>query len=75
MRKLHHKNLMKLYGVYESENSIYVCLELLEGGQLYDKIKVKYKFSSDKISAIMNGLLRGVAEMNEVGIMHRDLKP
>ncbi len=36
---------MKLYEVYESQNSIYLSVELLEGGQLYDKIKAKYKFT------------------------------
>ena len=45
MRKFNHKNLMKLYEVYESQNSIYLSVELLEGGQLYDKIKAKYKFT------------------------------
>jgi serine/threonine protein kinase len=39
MRKLKHDNIMKLYEVYESENSLYMCLELLEGGSLYDLIK------------------------------------
>ena len=32
MRKLNHPNLMKLYEVYETENSIYMCVELLKGG-------------------------------------------
>jgi calcium-dependent protein kinase len=41
-----HKNLMQLHGVYESQNSIYIAVELLEGGQLYDKIKNKHKFTS-----------------------------
>jgi calcium-dependent protein kinase len=36
---------MKLYEVYESDNSIYVSVELLEGGQLYDKFKNKHKFT------------------------------
>ena len=31
---------MKLYEVFESENSLYIVFELLEGGQLYDKVKV-----------------------------------
>lgn len=29
LRTLNHKNVLKLYGVYESENSIYMALELL----------------------------------------------
>lgn len=41
MRHLDHKNCMKLHEVYESDNSLYIVFELLEGGQLYDKIKVR----------------------------------
>lgn len=29
MRQLDHKNIMKLHGVFESENSIYITVELL----------------------------------------------
>lgn len=36
---------MKLHEVFETDNSLYFILDLLEGGQLYDKIKLKYKFS------------------------------
>lgn len=40
MRKLNHWNIMRLEGVYETENSIYVILEYLEGTQLNDLLKV-----------------------------------
>lgn len=75
MRKLNHKNLMKLYEIYESQNSIYICVELLSGGQLYDKIKNKYKFSMEQIRTIMRGILEGLEAMHLKNIMHRDLKP
>lgn len=45
MRSLDHRNIMKLHEVFETENSLYFILDLLEGGQLYDKIKAKVKFS------------------------------
>lgn len=47
---------MKLYGVFESQNSIYVAVELLQGGQLYDKIQAKHKFTPAQIKNIMKGL-------------------
>jgi serine/threonine protein kinase len=75
MRKLHHKNLMKIFGVYESLNSIYVCVELLAGGQLYDKIKTKYRFTSHEIRSIMRSILSGLEALHSLNIMHRDLKP
>ena len=37
MRDFDHPNLMKMFGVYESKNSLYIVVELL-AGQLYDKI-------------------------------------
>ena len=42
MRRLNHRNIMKLEGVYETENSIYVILEYLEGSQLNDLLKVRF---------------------------------
>lgn len=66
---------MRLYDVYESQNSIYVSVELLEGGQLYDKIKAKHKFTPREIKIVMKGILEGLEIMHVNGIMHRDLKP
>ncbi len=39
MRKFNHPNIIKLEGVFETDNSIYVILEMLEGRQLYDRLK------------------------------------
>jgi len=48
---------MKIYEVYESQNSIYITVELLEGGQLYDKIKSKHKFTAKELKTVMKGIL------------------
>lgn len=40
MRQLNNPAIIKLHGVYETENSLYMVLDLLEGGSLYDMIKV-----------------------------------
>lgn len=39
MRKFNNSHLMTLYECYETSNSLYVALELLEGGSLYDLVK------------------------------------
>lgn len=75
MRKMCHPNLMQLYEVYESSNSVYVVVELLEGGQLYDKVKAKYAFTKKEILTVIKTLLQGIESMHSLNIMHRDLKP
>ncbi|CAD8205965.1 unnamed protein product [Paramecium octaurelia] len=74
MRELDHPNIMKLYEVYETQNSLYMGLELLQGGQLYDIIKKKVILNNKQIQSIMKGLLEGLAHMHSKNIMHRDLK-
>ena len=43
-----HPNVLKLEGVYESDNSIYVVLELLTGGQLFHKIQQANGYFSEE---------------------------
>lgn len=75
MRSLNHKNCMKLFEVFESENSLYIVVELLEGGQLYDKVKAKYRFKPMEAKLVVYSILNGLKEMHCKNIMHRDLKP
>lgn len=64
MRSLNHPSIMKLHEVFETENSLYFILDLLEGGQLYDKMKQKHRYTPDEIRDILRGLTEGVAHMH-----------
>lgn len=75
LRRVNQPNIMKMYGVYESDNSIYMTLELLEGGQLFSKIQSKHVFSPEEVKQIMRGLILGLEHLHARRIMHRDLKP
>ncbi|CAD8076224.1 unnamed protein product [Paramecium sonneborni] len=74
MRQLNNSHIMQMYEVYETQNSLYVALELLEGGSLYDLIKEKTLLSTIQIQQIMVGILQGLNYMHQRKIMHRDLK-
>lgn len=39
MRKLSHENLVKLYEVYETMNSIYFVLDMVKGGELLNRVR------------------------------------
>jgi len=75
MRKLEHDNIIKLFEVYESDNHIYLVLELLHGGELFDRIVRKGQYSEKDACVLMRNLLSALAYMHSKGFMHRDLKP
>lgn len=75
MRKLNHKNIIKLYEVYETTHSIYLVIELIKGGELMKKIKEKSQYSFLDIQKFLHNLLEALCHTHSKKIMHRDLKP
>uniref|UniRef100_A0A8C2VFF1 Ribosomal protein S6 kinase n=1 Tax=Chinchilla lanigera TaxID=34839 RepID=A0A8C2VFF1_CHILA len=53
----------------------FLVMELLNGGELFERIKKKKHFSETEASFIMRKLVSAVSHMHDVGVVHRDLKP
>jgi serine/threonine protein kinase len=78
MRALDHENVIKLYEVYETDKSIYLVLELIQGKSLQDILKkstFREEFSEIKVINMIRSILDALAYLAAKGIMHRDLKP
>jgi len=75
MRKLHHQHIIALYDVFEDEERIYLILELVTGGELFDQIVSRGVYSERDAAAVISQILEAVAYMHQNGIAHRDLKP
>jgi len=75
MRKLEHESVIRLFNIYESDNHIYLVLELLNGGELFDRIREKGQYNENDASILMKKLLSALVFMHSKGIMHRDIKP
>lgn len=75
MRKINHPNLLKIYEVYESDNSIYIVLDLIEGGELFARLTSKAYYDEEKLAKLLANLLSPLAHLHKLHIIHRDLKP
>ena len=75
LRRLKHKHIMNLEEVQESKNSIYMVLELLEGGELLQFVYYQQSYTLKDILKIMKDILETLKFIHEKKIMHRDIKP
>lgn len=80
MRKIcHHKNVIRLEYVLElvqeTKFTIFLVMELANGGELFDRIKVDRGTLEDTAKFYFQQLLDGVKHCHDQGVCHRDLKP
>lgn len=75
MRTLNHENLIHLYETYETTNSIYFVVDLLEGGELLHRLREKDNFSQKDLKILLKKLMEALHHLHTKNIMHRDLKP
>ena len=66
---------MKLYGVFEFEDSAVLVLELARGPSLARKLIVMAWLDEASSRAVMQGLVSAVKHIHDHDIVHRDLKP
>lgn len=75
LKMIRHENIVQLYDMYEFDHKIYLVMELVTGGELFDEIMKRGTFSERDAAAIVQKILLAVKYLHQVGIVHRDLKP
>ncbi|CAK62056.1 unnamed protein product (macronuclear) [Paramecium tetraurelia] len=74
MRRLNQENLVHLHEAYETQNSIYFVLDLLEGGELFARAKIS-PYSTECLQKLMYNFLKALLHIHSRKCIHRDLKP
>lgn len=76
LSRINHPNVVKLHEVFETEEEIYLVLQLITGGELFEKIvELKDYYTETYASKVVKQILEGLAALHENSIVHRDLKP
>jgi len=73
--QIDHPNIVKLYAIFESEEYVFLVMELVRGGELFEKIVERERYSEKDAVVVMKQLLSGISYLHSKGIAHRDLKP
>ncbi|XP_062208916.1 CBL-interacting protein kinase 1-like isoform X2 [Phragmites australis] len=74
LKLLKHPNVVRLHEVAASKTKIYMVLEYVNGGELFDKIAIKGKLSEHEGRRLFQQLIDGVSYCHDKGVYHRDLK-
>jgi len=78
MKRLNHKNIVCLKDVFEDEpeeGKIYMVLEYVSGGELFDEIVTRGNYSESDAALVVRQIIEAVAYLHANNIAHRDLKP
>eukprot|EP01113_Clastostelium_recurvatum_P001880 TRINITY_DN1077_c0_g1_i1.p1 TRINITY_DN1077_c0_g1~~TRINITY_DN1077_c0_g1_i1.p1 ORF type:complete len:484 (+),score=137.89 TRINITY_DN1077_c0_g1_i1:145-1596(+) len=75
MTKLDHKHIVKLIDKIDSREHLFLILEIVPGGELFDRVRLKGNYTEVDAAEVVTQILDGVAYMHEQGVVHRDLKP
>eukprot|EP00761_Pharyngomonas_kirbyi_P014404 gb/GECH01014434.1/.p1 GENE.gb/GECH01014434.1/~~gb/GECH01014434.1/.p1 ORF type:complete len:452 (+),score=107.65 gb/GECH01014434.1/:1-1356(+) len=75
LKRLQHPHLVNLVEVLKSKSNVYIVMELITGGELFEKIVQAKKFSESVARRYFQQLIKGIEYCHANGIAHRDLKP
>jgi len=69
------KALVKITDQLANSRKICFCMELLTGGELFDRVQMKQNYTERDAAHLMRRMMKGVRSLHKAGIIHRDLKP
>ncbi|XP_075713529.1 calcium/calmodulin-dependent protein kinase type 1D [Rhinoderma darwinii] len=75
LKKIKHENIVALEDIYESPSHLYLVMQLVSGGELFDRIVEKGFYTEKDASTLIRQVLDAVFYLHRLGIVHRDLKP
>lgn len=75
MKKLNHPYIIQLIQDIETMNNMYLVLELVRGGDLFDAITRVTRFSENQSKIMVKHLASAMSYMHALSIVHRDIKP
>ncbi|KAH8240279.1 hypothetical protein KR032_007970 [Drosophila birchii] len=75
MKKLNHPHIISLIMDVDHQANMYLVLEYVSGGDLFDAITQVTRFSETQSRIMIRHLGSAMSYLHSMGIVHRDIKP
>ncbi|KAL1245605.1 Calcium/calmodulin-dependent protein kinase type 1 [Trichinella spiralis] len=75
LSRLRHPNIVRLIETFEDKSNYYLVMDLVTGGELFDRIVAKGSYSERDASNLIRQVLDAVNYLHMNDIVHRDIKP
>lgn len=70
-----HPNIVRVFEYYENDGIVFIVMELMSGGELFDRIVQYSHYTEKQASDAFRSIVDAVRYCHSLGIVHRDLKP
>ena len=75
LEQVDHTNIVRLRQVFDCPKVFYMVMECMTGGELFDRIVEKSKYSEAEAAVVVRKIVSALVYCHARGIVHRDLKP
>ncbi|KAJ6253176.1 serine/threonine-protein kinase fhke-related [Anaeramoeba flamelloides] len=74
LTSLNHPNIIQVEEIFETEDYLIFCMELIEGGNLKEFLEKLEQIDEETVKSLFHQIIKAVNYLHQEGIVHRDLK-
>ncbi|KAL2465895.1 SNF1-related protein kinase catalytic subunit alpha KIN10 [Abeliophyllum distichum] len=75
MKQLLHPHIVRLFEVIDTPSKVYVVMEHMDSGELYDYVTLRVRLDEDEARHFFQQIISGIEYCHRNKVVHRDLKP
>ncbi|KUF78658.1 SNF1-related protein kinase catalytic subunit alpha KIN10 [Phytophthora nicotianae] len=75
LKRNRHPNVIQLYEVIDSPDRIFLIMEHIDGGEMFEYIVAHHRIREPEAAFLFRQIVEGLAYLHSNEVTHRDLKP